>query len=177
MAGRDEVYVGDILRVQEIEMEAPDGSRHERVTLRHPGAVGVLPLHDDNTVTLVRQYRVAIDREIWEVPAGRRDVEDELPRRTAARELAEEVGLEAAELVPLTRFHNSPGCSDEVVDVFLATGLSPVPDAREGIEELHMTVARFSLDEALAMVDRGELTDAKTVIALRTVAAGPAAGL
>jgi 8-oxo-dGDP phosphatase len=148
------------------DVVGPDGSHHEREVVHHPGAVGVVALHAEGAVTLVRQYRAPIDRMLWEVPAGLRDVEGEDPATTAARELAEEAGLAAGSLEHLVTFHNSPGFCDEQVILYLATDLSEVPDDRQGIEEQHMEVARVPLAEALAMVDDGRITDAKTVIAL-----------
>jgi 8-oxo-dGDP phosphatase len=160
------VWTGRQITVAMRDVVGPDRSRHEREVVHHPGAVGVLPLHADGAVTLVRQYRAPIDQTLWEVPAGLRDVEGEDPAATAARELAEEAGLEAGTLEHLITFHNSPGFCDEAVLIYLATDLSEVPDDRQGIEEQHMEVARMPLAQALAMVDDGGITDAKTVIAL-----------
>ena len=148
------------------EVEGPSGRRHEREIVHHPGAVGIVPIHDDGTITLVRQYRAALDAEMWEIPAGLRDVADEPTELTAGRELAEEVGLRADRYDHLLTFHNSPGFSDEAVVVYVASGLHEVPDDRQGAEELHMVVARVPVDDALAMVDDGRITDAKSVIAL-----------
>ncbi|HMG40880.1 MAG TPA: NUDIX hydrolase [Acidimicrobiales bacterium] len=159
-----------LLRVAEVTVESPEGERLEREVLHHPGAVAALPLHDDGTVTLVRQYRVSTDSDMWELPAGLRDVDGEPTAETARRELVEEAGLAAGELQHLLTFHNSPGCSDETVEVFLATGLQPVPHDRQGPEEQHMLVDRLPLATALAMVDDGRITDSKTVIGLLLVA-------
>ena len=148
----------------------PDGSDFERDVVHHPGAVAVVPLHDDGTVTLVRQYRAALDDHLIEVPAGLRDVEGEPDEVTAARELVEEVGLAGSTLELLVTFRNSPGFCDESVAVFLATGLEHVDDDRQGVEEEAMEVLRIGLADALAMVDRGEITDAKTVIGLTLTA-------
>ena len=155
-----------LLRVAEVTVESPEGERLEREVLHHPGAVAALPLHDDGTVTLVRQYRVATDSDMWELPAGLRDVDGEPPAETARRELVEEAGLAADGIRHLITFHNSPGCCDETVQVFLATGLRSVPDDRQGPEERHMLVERMPLSAALAMVDDGRITDSKTVIGL-----------
>ena len=170
IVGERTKWSGRRLALNVADVEAPDGSRHEREVVRHPGAVGVVPLHDDGTITMVHQYRVAIDADMWEIPAGLRDVEDEPTAETARRELIEEAGLEAAQVEHLVTFHNSPGFTDEVVIVYLATGLTEVPHDRQGIEEDHMLVERVPLEVALARVDRGELTDAKTVIALLAIA-------
>ena len=151
------------------EVEGPGGDRFEREIIHHPGAVAVLPLHDDGTVTLVHQYRVAVGSDVWEVPAGLRDIADEPTEETARRELAEEVGLRAGRLERLAMFHNSVGFSDEAVVIYLARDLSAVADDRQGVEEEHMRVERMPLDAALAMVDDGRITDAKTVIALLTL--------
>jgi 8-oxo-dGDP phosphatase len=160
------VWGGRRIAVAVAEVEGPDGDRFEREVVHHPGAVGVLPLHHDWTVTLVRQYRAAVDAELWEVPAGLRDVADEPTELTARRELVEEAGLEAESVEYLITFHNSPGFADEAVAVYVATGLSEVADDRQGIEEQHMVLDRIALADALDMVDDGRITDAKTVIAL-----------
>lgn len=153
-----------------VEIEGPDGTRHERDIVHHPGAVGVVPLHDDGTVTLVCQYRAALDRMVWEIPAGLRDVLDEPTSTTAARELAEEAGLAADHLEHLLTFHNSPGFSDEALEIYLATGLHDVDDDRQGPEEQHMVIDRVPLAEALAMVDDARISDAKTIIGLLATA-------
>jgi len=170
VVGEEEVWQGRRISMAVAEIEGPDGSRYSRDIVHHPGAVGVVPLHDDGTVTLVCQYRAALDRMIWEVPAGLRDVTGEPTSLTAARELAEEAGLAATSYEHLLTFHNSPGFSDEALDVYLATGLSEVADDRQGPEEEHMVVQRFALSEALAMVGDGRITDAKTVIGILATA-------
>lgn len=160
------VHRGHVITVAVERFEAPDGSTFERDVVHHPGAVGVVPLHDDGTVVLVRQFRAPLGRSLLEIPAGVRDVAGEAPERTAARELAEEVGLAAERYDRLALFHNSVGWCDEHVHVFLATGLSPVPDDRQGIEEHHMDIVRLPLADAPALIAAEEITDAKTVIGL-----------
>lgn len=145
---------------------APDGSEFTRDVIRHVGAVAVLPRHDDGTITVVRQYRAPIEAELLEIPAGLRDVDGEPPAQTAVRELAEEVGLVADHLRPMCAFHNAAGFSDEVVHIFEATGLRAVASDVQGPEEQHMTVERHRLDDLVAMIDAGTITDAKTIIAV-----------
>ncbi|MEX2292268.1 MAG: NUDIX hydrolase [Acidimicrobiales bacterium] len=166
-----QVHAGFRFTVNEVRYRAEDGSEFDRDVVRHAGAVAVLPLHDDDSVTLVRQFRAALDDELLELPAGMRDVAGEADVHTARRELMEEAGLDAARLEHLVTFHNSPGFCDETVGVFLATGLQAVPDARQGIEEELMTVERIPLADALEMVRDGRITDAKTIIALTITAA------
>lgn len=134
---------------------------------------------DGDEVVLVRQYRAAVDLEVLEIPAGKRDVAGEDPELTAHRELAEEVGLAAGSLRKLAEFYNSIGFSDELSHVYLATDLTPVADDRQGIEEQHLTIERIRLDDVPALIAARELVDAKTVIGLllaREALAGPGAG-
>ena len=157
---------GPVVSVRTGRFEAPDGHVFERQIVRHPGAVVVVPVGDDRTVTLVRQYRAAIDVELLELPAGKRDVEGEEPELTARRELAEEVGMEAGSMVKLAEFWNSPGFSDELSMLYLATGLAPCPKSAQGIEEGHMEVVGVPLEEAPRLIESGAIRDAKTIIGL-----------
>lgn len=168
--GEVEVHQAFRFTVARGRFAARDGEVFERDIVHHPGAVAIVPLHADGTVTLVRQYRAALDDDLLELPAGLRDVEGEPDRDTAARELVEEVGLAAGSLEELVTFRNSPGYCDESVTVFLGTGLREVPHDRQGIEEHAMEVLRVPLPDALAMVDGGEITDAKTIIGLELTA-------
>jgi 8-oxo-dGTP pyrophosphatase MutT (NUDIX family) len=168
--GERVVHQGQIWRSVVGRFEAPDGSTFERDVVRSPGAVAVVPLVFDPEgtpgVVLVRQYRPALDAERLELPAGMRDVDDEDPAATAARELAEEVGLVAKRLELLTVFENSAGMTDATTHVYLATQLREVGTSVHGPEEEAMTVEEFPFDDAVARVVSGEITDAKTVIGL-----------
>ena len=164
------IHSGHVIDLEQAEMRDPDGASHQRDVVRHPGAVSVLPLHDDGTVTLVRQYRVALDGDLLEIPAGKADVAGEAAADLARRELAEEVGLSAASCERLAGFFLSPGYTDEWHETFLATGLTEVPTEADGAEEDHMEVVRLDLDEALDGIATGRIVDAKTAIALLTAA-------
>jgi ADP-ribose pyrophosphatase len=144
----------------------PDGNEFERDVVHHPGAVVVVPVTDDGQVVLVRQYRAAIDRELLEVPAGKRDVADEPVELTAHRELEEEVGLRAGSMVRVAEFYNSPGFCDEHSFLFLATDLTPCATSFQGHEEQHMTIERVPLDSVPQLVASGELVDAKSIVGL-----------
>jgi 8-oxo-dGTP pyrophosphatase MutT (NUDIX family) len=152
--------------VGEGEFEAPDGSRFTRDIVHHPGAVSVVPVLDDGRAVLVRQYRAPLDREILEIPAGKRDVEGEAPEVTARRELEEEVGLRADRVELLLEFYNSPGFCDEHSYSFLATGLTECAKAPVGVEESAMQIEYVLLDDVPALVASGELVDAKSIIGL-----------
>jgi ADP-ribose pyrophosphatase len=133
--------------------------------VHHPGAVVVVPVIDGDVI-LVRQYRAAIDRELLEVPAGKRDVSDEPVELTAHRELEEEVGMRAGSMVKLAEFYNSPGFCDEHSFLFLATDLTPCATDFQGHEEQHMTIERVPLESLADLVGSGDLTDGKSIIAL-----------
>lgn len=145
---------------------APDGSEFEREVVRHPGAVSVVPLLDDGTVILVRQYRAPVDRELLEIPAGKCDVAGEDREVTARRELEEEIGMRAGRLHHLCDFLNSPGFCDEASTIFLARGLQPCPTETHGVEEHHMTVEHVALADVPGLIGSGAIADAKTIIGL-----------
>jgi ADP-ribose pyrophosphatase len=127
--------------------------------------VVVVPVVDGDVI-LVRQYRAAIDRELLEVPAGKRDVSDEPVELTAHRELEEEVGMKAGAMVKLAEFYNSPGFCDEHSYAYLATGLTDCGTAPVGPEEAVMEIVRVPLDDVPGLIAAGELIDAKSIIAL-----------
>jgi 8-oxo-dGDP phosphatase len=164
------VHDGRVWRVVVAEFEAPDGSSFVRDVVRSPGAVAVVPLLFDPegnpSVVLVEQYRAPYDGVVIEIPAGMRDVTDEPPADTAARELREEVGLVPGRLDALLDLYPSPGMTDQVTHIFLATGCRADQQELQGPEEEHMVVLHVPLADALEMVDDGRIRDAKTVAGL-----------
>jgi ADP-ribose pyrophosphatase len=164
--GETEVHRSSLIRVASARFEGPDGSQFERDIVHHPGAVVVVPLTAEKTVLMVRQFRAAVDSDLLEVPAGKRDVAGEATEVTAARELAEEVGRQAGRLELLARFYNSPGFSDELSWLYLAQDLTAVPEDRQGAEEQHMTVEEIPLSDVPAMIRSGQIVDAKSIIGL-----------
>ena len=148
----------------------PDGEEFERFIVRSPGAVGIVPVLRDErgapSVVLVRQYRPSVAGEMLEIPAGMRDIDGEPPEATAERELREEAGYSAGRIEALTAFHPSSGLTDAMTWLFLGLDLSPVEREAQSIEEEAMTVEVLPLAEALELVERGVLTDAKTIIGL-----------
>ncbi len=140
---------------------------YQRDVVHHPGSAVIVPVHDDGTVVLVRQYRHPAVRYLLEVPAGTL-ADGERPDAGAARELEEELGLVAQHLDKLSEFFVSPGFLEEKMWVYLATGLSegkPNPDDDEVLE-----VVRLPIGEALEMITSGEIQDAKTIIGLMLAA-------
>jgi 8-oxo-dGTP pyrophosphatase MutT (NUDIX family) len=161
----NEIWRGAVVTVVHGRFEAPDGTTFDRELVRHPGAVSVVPVVGDEVI-LVRQFRAAIDDVLLEIPAGKRDKKDESPTEVAHRELMEEIGMDAGRLELLARFYNSPGFCDEDSWVYLGTELREVPTDFQGVEEQHMTIERVALADVPALIDSGELRDAKTVIGL-----------
>jgi ADP-ribose pyrophosphatase len=155
-----------LFTVDKFHLEDPNGEPFDRFVIRHPGAVTIVPVHADGTVTLVRQYRAAVDTMVLEIPAGTCDVAGESLEATARRELAEEAGLEAAHLEELIGTWNTPGVSDQHTTIFLATGLTPVESRPDGIEEGFMTVETIRLSDVDALVADGTLKDETTVLGL-----------
>lgn len=157
------VYEGRVLALDVDEVEEPGEIRAVREVVRHRGSVAALAVHEDGRVVLVRQYRYPVNEEVWELPAGRLDP-GETPAAGARRELEEEVGLRARELEPMSVFYTTPGFCDEIMHLFRATGLEAVaarPEADERIEVLTCT-----LEKASEMIRRGEVREAKTLVAL-----------
>jgi ADP-ribose pyrophosphatase len=159
VVAEDERWRGHVISLHHLELTGPDGEPFERDVVRHGGAVAVVAMAEDGTVTLVRQYRAAVGRAVLELPAGTRDVEGEPPEVTARRELIEEAGLEATSLEELAAVYNSPGYSDQVTTIFLATGLRPCPTARTGVEERHMAVEEVHVGAAPALMARGVIDE------------------
>lgn len=159
------IHKGAVITVVTGEFQTPDGQIIERDIVRHQGAVSVVPVLGDEVI-LVRQYRAAVNKEMLELPAGKRDVDGESPEATANRELIEEIGYSAGSLALLTTFYNSVGFSDEYSYVYLATDLTEVPINRQGPEEQHMTIERLGLDSVEGAVEQRRIEDAKTIIGL-----------
>jgi 8-oxo-dGDP phosphatase len=157
------LYIGKIFALRADDVRMPHGNVARREVVEHYGAVAVLALDDNNNIMLVYQYRHALGRRLWELPAGLLDLGGEPPHVTAGRELKEEAGLAATEWRTLVDVDSAPGFSDESVRVYLATGLTDVgrPDAHD--EEADLTLRWLPLDEAVRMVLDGEIVNSLAV--------------
>ena len=157
------VFDGKLLHVRRDSVRLPDGSIATREYVVHPGAVLMVPVLPDGRLVAIRQFRYPVGRVFVEFPAGKLDP-GESAIATAKRELEEETGYVATKLTPLGGIHSVVGYSNEWIDFFVAEGLVDMgakPDDGEFLE-----VVVMSVDEMLAALDRGEITDAKTVAAL-----------
>lgn len=150
------------------DVRFPDGSVGELEIIRHPGASAIVPVLGDPgaenpELVLIRQYRYAAGGYVYEIPAGRlNDGED--PRDCAARELTEETGYRAEQVDHLYTMFTTPGFTDERIHVFRATGLTEGAAAREPDE--FMSVERMPLSRAMTLIGTGEISDAKTALAI-----------
>ncbi|HEX5604839.1 MAG TPA: NUDIX hydrolase [Pyrinomonadaceae bacterium] len=164
------VFDGRVFKVT-VDTVAEGELTYQRDVVHHPGSAVIVPVHDDGTVVLVRQYRHPAVRYLLEVPAGTLS-DGERPEAGAARELEEELGLVAEQLDKLVEFFVSPGFLEEKMWVYLATGLTegkPNPDEDEVLD-----IVRLPIGDALEMITSGEIQDAKTIIGL--ILAAPRVG-
>jgi len=171
------VYTGRVISLDVDTVRFPNGTVGELEMIRHPGASAVVPFlsdpdGDDPQLLLIRQYRYAAERYLYEIPAGRLDP-GEAPEDCARRELREETGCEAARVEHMFSMYTTPGFTDERIHLFLAVGLTRGENAREADEFIELET--MPLSRALSLVERGEIQDAKTALGL-LYAAGFRAG-
>ncbi len=157
------LFKGLVVDIEQFQVKIGEKGWHTYQIVRHPGGGAILPLHDDGTVTLIRQLRPAVDAFMIEAPAGRLDPGEE-PATCALRELGEEAGLAARNIESLGSICTSPGVFDEVIHLFLATGLSSITATPEEYEDIELL--RIPLAEAVQMAKDGRISDGKTIALL-----------
>ena len=162
------VFSGRVIEVNIERVELPNGTTADLEIIRHPGGAAVVALDERNRICLLRQFRHAVDGWIWELPAGKID-NREPPLDTARRELEEEAGVAAASWRTLGDYVSSPGVFTEVVHLFLATQLTPLPPRPEEHEVFQ--VHWLPLGDVLAMAHSGELRDGKSLVGVFRAAA------
>jgi ADP-ribose pyrophosphatase len=165
------VFSGRVLDLDVDTVRFPDGSVGDLEMIRHPGASAVVPFVNDPRgadpeVLLIRQFRHAAERYVWEIPAGRLEP-GETPETCARRELEEEAGVTAGEVRRLTTIYTTPGFTDERIHLFLASGLGEGTERREADEFLE--VHRMPWSRVLRLIEQGEVEDGKTLVALMFV--------
>ncbi len=164
----EKIYDGHIINVYKDTVSLPNGNISVREVVRHPGAACIVPLTDSGEVLAVRQYRYALGRVTLEIPAGKLDP-GESPEVCVLRELAEETGFTAGELIPLGQLHTAVGFCDEVIHMYAAKGLTRhelSPDEDEFLTLMSIPLGKFE-----EMILSGEITDAKTQAAILKVSA------
>ena len=157
----ERIHDGAVFSVDRLTFETNQGSLVKDV-VRHPGAVTVIAVAPDGRLVMIRNHRVAVGARLLELCAGKLEP-DEDPIESAARELEEETGFSAASIIPLGRFYTSPGFADELMHVFEATDLTPVPRRLEPGEDIEVVL--LARDEVEAAIRSGVLCDGKTIAA------------
>jgi ADP-ribose pyrophosphatase len=163
----EDIFNGRVVHLLLHKVKLQDGSESKREVVKHPGAVAIVALDNQRNVLLVRQFRLPAGQVLHEIPAGTLE-ENEVPEACAIRELQEEIGYKPGKMEGLGGFYTAPGYTTEYIHLFLANDLTESHlelDADEFIE-----VERVSFAEALAMIERGEIVDGKTILGLLRVA-------
>ncbi len=157
------IFDGRVIKVRVEKVELPDGRTSSRELIAHPGGVGVIAVTDDRQVFMVTQYRIAARSMMLEIPAGKLEY-GENPLECGKRELIEETGYKAEEFTHLGAYYATPGYCEEVLNIYLARGLSFVGQHLDEGEFLN--VKKYDLDALYDMVMNNEIHDAKTAIAI-----------
>ena len=149
--------------VERVTQQLPEGDLHSREVIRHPGAVVILPILDDGSICLIKNYRIAVDQELYELPAGTLEP-GEPPIETAQRELIEETGFRCDSITPLLEFYMSPGILDERMYAFVATGLKAGQTALETGEQIENAIV--TPEELRKLLAEGAIKDSKSLSVL-----------
>jgi ADP-ribose diphosphatase len=160
------VYKGRVVTLNLETVTLPNGVSVELEVVRHPGAAAIVPLKDDHTVILIRQYRLAAGGYIYEIPAGKLHP-GESPAHCATRELEEEIGYRAGHLDKIATFFTAPGFTDEVMHLYVARDLARGTQALDSDEVLE--IVEMPLEKAMAHIEDGTIRDAKTIIGLQSI--------
>ena len=157
------IYKGTILNLRKDTVEVVGNKISHREIVEHNGGVAIAAITDDNKMVMVKQFRKAVETVVLEVPAGKRE-KDEDPLKTAIRELKEETGYTASETKFMAKFYASPGYSEEIIYAYLCTGLTPGEtdfDDNEAID-----VLEYDIDKLEEMIQNGEIADSKTIVTI-----------
>lgn len=165
----ENIFDGNLLHVRRDTVKLPNGKTATREWIKHPGASSVIPMLEDGSVILVKQYRYPVGKITLEVPAGKLDAPDEDPLVCAERELSEETGYTADKIEKLTTIATTVGFSNEYIHLYIATGLHSGKQHTDDDEFIN--VVKVPLQEAVAMVNDGRIIDAKSVVSILMAAA------
>lgn len=160
------IYTGKVVTLNVDTVKLPNGVTIDLETIRHPGAAAVVPMKDDGTVVLIRQFRHAAGGFIYEIPAGKLSPGED-PLHCAARELEEEVGYRASSFELLSSIFTAPGFADEVIHVYKATGLIQGRQQLDHDEVLE--IVEMPLTAAMERIVDGTIRDSKTIVGLQAV--------
>jgi ADP-ribose pyrophosphatase len=163
---KEKIFNGKVVQLYVEDVQLPNGKTSKREVIKHPGAVAIIPITKEGKLVLVRQYRKALERVLIEIPAGKLEKGEE-PLATAQRELEEETGYRAQSMHHIVSFYTSPGFADELIHLYMAEGLEKLEDAASLDEDEFVDILEVTLEEAMEMLEKREIYDAKTAYALQ----------
>ncbi len=158
----EDIYKGNIIKVQNLTVSLPNGKEATRDIVLHPGASVVVPVNENGEIYMVRQFRKPLDFTTLELPAGKLDSPGEDPKICAERELIEETGLRAQSMEHLISIHTTPGFCNEVIHMYMATGLTQGEPCTD--EDEFLDVDKIHVSQLVDMILEHKITDAKTII-------------
>jgi len=161
---KKKIYQGKVIDLSVETVTLPNGATAELELITHPGASAVVPLKDDHTVVMVRQYRHAVGGYIYEIPAGKLHPGED-PRDCAAREVEEEIGYKVGSLEPLLSFFTTPGFTDEIIHIFIGKDLTP--GTQDLGEDEVIEIIEMPLSKTIDLINDGSIKDGKTIIGLQ----------
>lgn len=159
----EKIYEGKIVNLKIDTVELPDKKYSKREIVEHPGSVGIIPITEDGSMILVKQFRKPVEKSLLEIPAGKIEINEE-PKETALRELREETGYSTDRMEYLFEFYTSPGFSNEKIYLFIATELSQGESNPETDE--YIEVVKKRIEDLVDMVKKGEINDSKTIVSI-----------
>ncbi|MBM7552386.1 NUDIX hydrolase [Thalassobacillus pellis] len=162
----EKIFDGKIVKLQVDSVTLPDGNTSKREIIKHPGAVAIIALTEDNKILFVEQYRKALEKSIIEIPAGKLEGVEDKPAVRAKRELEEETGYTTDKLEWVTSFYTSPGFADELVHLYFTDELVQMEDKVAGDDDEFVELMELTVDEAEQMVKEQRIHDAKTAYAV-----------
>ena len=162
----EKIFTGKVISLQVEDVELPNGNMSKREVIKHPGAVAVLALTDDQKIVMVEQYRKALEKTIVEIPAGKLEAGED-PEVCAKRELEEETGYGCKEMEWLISFYTSPGFADEIIHLYIAKGLEKKENAASPDEDEFVNLLELTLEEAEQYIKDQKIYDAKTAYAIQ----------
>lgn len=161
-----EIFKGKVIEVRVEDVELPNGEKSTREIVKHPGAVAIIALTEDNKIVMVEQFRKPLERVIMEIPAGKLE-ENEDPLDSAKRELEEETGYLAEGIEYITSFYVSPGFADELVHIYFTNKLKKSKHGTSMDEDEFLNIHEVTLEEANDLMEQKMIYDAKTVFAVQ----------
>ncbi|WP_088816113.1 MULTISPECIES: NUDIX domain-containing protein [Listeria] len=160
------IFKGRVVELSVANVRLPNGKIAKRELIKHPGAVGIIPITHDGKIVMVEQYRKPLEKTVVEIPAGKMEV-NEPKEETAQRELEEETGYKASGLELLTSFYTAPGFADEIIHIYVARGLHKQNKPLAQDDDEFINVLEVTLDEAKQLIEEASICDAKTMFAIQ----------